>query len=122
MLLKRGYHTIGRIKSNRVIYPFGIKTSVKEFSTHIRKNETCLVTVGDNNYYVYRYEGKINDLENAVILICWSKPILSDKPAFIVSTDVSLTTSVFLNITRTAGILRSATGIIRIHLVLMNTR
>ena len=52
--LKRGYHTIGRIKSNRVIYPFGLKSSVKEFSTHIRKNETCPVTVGDNKYYVYR--------------------------------------------------------------------
>ncbi|WP_265446776.1 transposase, partial [Acetivibrio straminisolvens] len=50
-------------------------------------------TAGDDNYYVYRYEGKINDLENAVILICWSKKDLSDTPAFIVSTDVSLTTS-----------------------------
>jgi len=94
--LKRGYHTIGRIKSNRVIYPFGIKTSVKDFSTHIRKNETCLDTVGDNKYYVHRYEGKINDLENAVILICWSKADLSDKPAFVVSTDVSLDSSKIL--------------------------
>lgn len=58
--LKRGYHTIGRIKSNRVIYPFGLKTSVKGFSTHIRKNETCPVTAGDSKYYVHRYEGKIN--------------------------------------------------------------
>jgi len=91
--LKRGYHTIGRIKSNRVIYPGGIKTNIKEFATHICSNETCIVTAGDDNYYVYRYEGKINDLENAVILICWSKKALSDTPAFIVSTDVSLTTS-----------------------------
>lgn len=94
--LKRGYHTIGRIKSNRVIYPDGIKTNVKEFATHIRSNKTCTVTAGDDNYYVYRYEGKINDLENAVILICWSKKDLSDTPAFIVSTDVSLTTSTII--------------------------
>ncbi|MFZ5351136.1 MAG: IS701 family transposase [Bacillota bacterium] len=94
--LRKGYHTVGRIKSNRVIYPGGIKTNVKEFATHIRKNETCPVTAGDDTYYVYRYEGKINDLENAVILICWSKKDLSDKPAFIVSTDVSLTTSMIL--------------------------
>lgn len=94
--LKRGYHTIGRIKSNRVIYPFGIKTSVKRFSVHICKNETCPVTVGDNKYYVYRYEGKINDLKNAVILMCWSKSDLSDKPAFVISTDVSLDTSTIL--------------------------
>lgn len=94
--LKRGYHTIGRIKSNRVIYPGGIKTSVKEFSDLIRKNETCLVTVGDDKYYVYRYEGKINDLDNAVILICWSKADLSDKPTAIVSTDVSLEASTII--------------------------
>lgn len=94
--LKRGYHTIGRIKSNRVIYPSGIKTNVKEFATHIRSNETCTVTAGDDNYYVYRYEGKINNLENAVILICWSKKDLCDTPAFIVSNDVSLTTSTII--------------------------
>ncbi|MCX7921559.1 MAG: IS701 family transposase [Clostridia bacterium] len=94
--LRKGYHTVGRIKSNRVIYPGGIKTNVKEFATHIRKDETCPVTAGEDTYYVYRYEGKINDLENAVILICWSKKDLSDKPAFIVSTDVSLTTSTIL--------------------------
>jgi len=94
--LKRGYHTIGRIKSNRTIYPFGLKASVKEFSNHIRKNETCPVTVGENKYYVYRYEGKINDIENAVILICWSKADLSDKPSYIVSTDVGLDSQVIL--------------------------
>ncbi len=94
--LSKGYHTIGRIKSNRMIYPGGIKTGVKGFSAFISKEETCPVTAGDNTYYVYRYEGKINDLENAVILICWSKADLSDKPAFILSTDVSLTTSEIL--------------------------
>jgi hypothetical protein len=94
--LRRGIHTIGRIKSNRVIYPYGLKTSVKEFSKHIRKDETCPVTAGDNKYYVHRYEGKINDLENAVILICWSKADLCDKPSFILSTDVSLESQIIL--------------------------
>ncbi len=42
--LKRGYHTIGRIISNRVIYPGGIKTNIKEFAIHIRSNETCIDT------------------------------------------------------------------------------
>ena len=72
--LKIGYHTIGRIKSNRVIYPGDIKTSVREFSTFISEDEASLATAGDDTYYVYRYESKINDLENAVILFCWSKP------------------------------------------------
>ncbi len=94
--LSKGYHTIVRIKFNRAIYPGGIKTNVKEFSIFIREEETCPVTARDTTYYVYRSECKINDLENAVILICWGKDDLSDKPAFILSTDVSLTTSEIL--------------------------
>jgi len=39
---------------------------------------------------------KNNDLENAVILLCWSKPDLFDKSVFILSMDVSLTTSKIL--------------------------
>ena len=53
-------------------------------------NETSLVTASNNKYYVYRYEGKLNDIENAVVLISWTKKDLSDKPSFIISTDISL--------------------------------
>lgn len=88
--LINGCHTIGRIKSNRVIYPAGIKTNVKKFSSYIRTNETSLVTASNNKYYVYRYEGKLNDIENVVVLISWTKNDLSDNPAFTISTDVSL--------------------------------
>ncbi|CAG9706860.1 IS701 family transposase [Clostridium neonatale] len=88
--LINGCHTIGRIKSNRVIYPAGIKTNVKKFSSYIRTNETSLVTSSNNKYYVYRYEGKLNDIENVAVLISWTKNDLSDNPAFIISTDVSL--------------------------------
>ncbi|VDG71250.1 transposase, IS4 [Clostridium carnis] len=88
--LINGCHTIGRIKSNRVIYPAGIKTNVKKFSSYIRTNETSLVTASNNKYYVYRYEGKLNDIENVVVLISWTKNDLSDNPALIISTDVSL--------------------------------
>jgi hypothetical protein len=94
--LSKDYHTIRRIKSNRVIYPGGIKTNTKDFSTHVSKDETCSVTVGNNTYYVYSYEGKINDLDNAVILMWWSESDLSDKPSFIVNTDVSLSTSTII--------------------------
>ncbi|CAG9701475.1 transposase [Clostridium neonatale] len=88
--LINGCHTIGRIKSNRVIYPPGIKTNVGKFSSYIKSNETSVVTASNNKYYVYRYEGKLNDIENAVVLISWNKQNLSDKPSFIISTDVSL--------------------------------
>jgi hypothetical protein len=94
--LSKGYHTIGRIKSNRVVYPKDTKTSVKEFARLVDISQTCPVTAGDETYYVYRYEGKINGFENIVVLISWNKKDLSDKPIFIVSTDVSLTTSTII--------------------------
>ena len=88
--LINGCHTIGRIKSNRIIYPAGIKINVKDFSKYIKPNETSLVTASNSNYYVYRYEGKLNDIENAVVLIIWNKKDLSDNPSFLISTDISL--------------------------------
>jgi len=61
--LKRGYHTIGIIKSNRIIHPRGIISSVKGFSFFISKDETSPVTAGNNTYYTYGHKGKNNDLE-----------------------------------------------------------
>ncbi len=88
--LVNGCHSIGRIKSNRIIYPSGIKIGVNKFSMYVNPNETNLVTASNNKYYVYRYERKLNDIENAVVLISWSKKDLSDKPCFLLSTDISL--------------------------------
>ncbi|EMU52602.1 IS701 family transposase [Clostridium butyricum] len=88
--LINGCHTIGRVKYNRVIYPARIKNNVTKFSSYIRPNETSLVTASNNKYYVYRYQGKLNDIENAVVLISWTKQDLSDKPSFIISTDISI--------------------------------
>lgn len=94
--LSEGYHTIGRIESNRVIYPGGIKTNLSNFAKLISKFETCPVTVGEETYYIYRYEGKLNDLENAVILFSWNKKGLSDQPVFIISTDIALDNSTII--------------------------
>ncbi len=88
--LVNGCHSIGRIKSNRIIYPSGIKINVSKFLKYINPNETRLVTAGNDKYYVYRYEGKLNGIENAVVLISWSKKDLSDKLCFLISADIPL--------------------------------
>ncbi|MGH0945521.1 hypothetical protein ACQVTS_31710 [Bacillus mycoides] len=51
--------------------PYGICQSIKDFAKHVRKEETDLVTVGHSSYYVYRYEGKLNVIENTIVLLCW---------------------------------------------------
>lgn len=50
------------------------------------------MTIGSSAYRVYRYEGKLNLLENAVLLLCWKEGEGFDPKqmkAFL-STDVSL--------------------------------
>ena len=36
-LIKKGFYTIGALKTNRIIYPYGIRTSIKEFASFMRK-------------------------------------------------------------------------------------
>jgi len=69
--LKKGYHLIGALKTNRIIYPKGIGIQIKQFTQYIEKNDVCLVTVNNSKYWVYRYEGHLNGIDNAVVLLCW---------------------------------------------------
>lgn len=47
---KNGYHLIGALKTNRVIYPKGVSIQVKDFAQYIEKNDVCLVTVNNSKY------------------------------------------------------------------------
>ena len=94
--IEKGFHTIGALKTNRIIYPCGIKTSIQEFSMFIRKDDpnVSLVTVGGRQFFVYRYEGALNDMENAVVLITYPKNAFGDGKALraFISTDIFLST------------------------------
>ena len=52
----KGFHTIGALKTNRVLYPCGIKVKLSEFALHMKQTDenVRLVTVGKKSYYVYR--------------------------------------------------------------------
>ncbi|GHU57008.1 hypothetical protein AGMMS49975_21570 [Clostridia bacterium] len=67
---KQGYYCTGALKTNRIIYPKGVRISINEFAEkYIEINDVSLVTVNSKSYYVYRYEGALNDIPNAVVLI-----------------------------------------------------
>ena len=94
--IKKGFYTIGALKTNRVIYPCGIKQKVSEFAPYLRKEDAAvsLVTAGSRSYYVYRYEGNLNGVANAVVLISYPKDAFRDPRALraFISTDTSLST------------------------------
>lgn len=52
----RGYYCIGAMKTNRIIYPQGIRMNIQEYAQRfVQKKDVDLVTVNGNKYYVYRY-------------------------------------------------------------------
>ena len=99
--LAKGFYTIGAIKTNRVIFPAGIKRQISQFAPYIHKSDpnVSLVTVGKRQYYVYRYEGSLNDLENAVVLISYPKDAFGVPKALraFICTDADLSTQAILD-------------------------
>jgi len=63
---KAGFKYVGGLRTNRVIYPtnherLGIKLNA--FGKTLTKEDVNLVKVGNSEYYVYSYKGKLNDLK-----------------------------------------------------------
>lgn len=97
--LQQGMHTIGALKTNRIVYPKDMRIQVKDFAAYIQKADTDLVTIGQEKYRVYRYEGALNNLSNGVVLLCWSaddKELDPKRMRSFLSTDVKLTTEQIL--------------------------
>lgn len=99
--LAKGFYTIGALKTNRLIFPAGIKQQISQFSSFIRKTDpnVSLVTVGKRQYYVYRYEGNLKDLEDAVVLISFPKEAFGVPSALraFICTDAAIATQEILD-------------------------
>lgn len=99
----KGFYTVGALKSNRIIYPGGQKKNVAEYAKLLAdehgKMLFDIVTVKGRKYYVYRYEGKLNGIENAVVLMCYPVGAFGREKAFraFISTDTHLTTQQILD-------------------------
>ncbi len=52
-----------------------------------------------SNYWVYRYEGALNGIDNAVVLICWPEKAFKNQKALhaFLCTDTELNTETILN-------------------------
>ena len=97
----KGFETICALKGNRIIYPHNVKQQAKHFAPNICKDDpnVSLVTVGNRRFYVYRYEGKMNEHENAVVLITYAERMFGNPKALRVfmSTSTELSTQEILD-------------------------
>ena len=74
---EKGFHTIGALKTNRNLYPYGMQKKLCEFAAILaeKRSDFDLVTVKNQRYYAFRYEGKLNGIENAVILLTYPENV-----------------------------------------------
>lgn len=99
--IRKGFYTIGALKTNRIIYPCGIRQKASDFALHLRKTDrdVSLVTVGGREFYVYRYEGGLNGIPNAVVILSYPKEAFGNPKALriFISTNVGLSTQEILD-------------------------
>lgn len=80
---------------------FGIRKKLSKFAAllYVIHSDFNLVTVKSKNYYVYRYEGKLNGIENAVVLLSYPEKAFGNPKALraFLSTDASLSTDEILS-------------------------
>jgi hypothetical protein len=90
--LENGWHYIGALRVNRAVFPGGLKISISEFAKTLDISDFSLVKAKKSEYYVYRYEGKLNGIESAAVLLPYPKESFG-KPTSLrafICTDASL--------------------------------
>ena len=75
--VQKGFHTIGALKTNRLLYPSGMKKKLSELAAGLSVTEKVfdLVTVKK------RYEGNLNGIENAVVLLSYPEKAFGNPKA-----------------------------------------
>lgn len=69
--IRKVFFTVGALKTNRILYPAGYKMQVSELASYMKESMPSIhtVTVGKRKYKVYRYEGPVNGVGKAVVLL-----------------------------------------------------
>ena len=102
--LGKGFYTIGALKTNRILFPYGARLSVRAFAQKLVqarcKELFHIVTVKGRQYRVYRYEGKLNKIEDAVVLLCYPVGAFGEEKALrtFISTNAALSDQEILDI------------------------
>ena len=71
---EKGCHLIGAMKTNRILFPEGKRTSASDLAASLDPGCFHPVTVKGRTYMVYRYEGPLNKIDRAVVLLSYPPP------------------------------------------------
>jgi hypothetical protein len=93
---------IGALRTNRVIYPKGhgsLGIKVHAFAKTLTAKDVSLVKAGGHEYYIYTYQGKLNDVKMATMVLSWPKNALFNEKALkaFISLDPNIDVQSLLN-------------------------
>ena len=78
---EKGCHLIGAMKTNRILYPEGKRTSASDLAASLDRDCFHPVTVKGRDYLVYRYEGALNKIDCVVVLLSYPAKAFGKKNA-----------------------------------------
>lgn len=78
---EKAFHLIGAMKTNRILYPNGVKMSAADYAGTLEIGQFHSVTVKGHDYYVHRYKGHLNKIPQAVVLLSYPKGAFGKKQA-----------------------------------------
>lgn len=81
--IRKGFYTIGALKTNRIIFPAGVGIGIGKLAENIREEDKFFrpVTVKGRKYLVCRIECNLKDIDNAVVLITYPVGAFHNKKA-----------------------------------------
>ena len=79
--LEKNITLIGAMKTNRILYPNGLRCSAQDHAAMLPNDQYHLVTVGGHEYWIHRYEGALNGIDKAVVLLSYPKDAFGNKNA-----------------------------------------
>ena len=78
---EKNLHLIGAMKTNRILYPNGPRVSAADYASTLKIGQFHSVTVKGREYLVHRYEGRLNKIPHAVVLLSYPKSAFGQKKA-----------------------------------------
>lgn len=78
---EKNCHLIGAMKTNRILYPEGRRISAADLAFSLDPGCFHPVTVKGRTYMVYRYEGALDKIDHAVVLLSYPQGALGKKKA-----------------------------------------
>ena len=69
------------MKTNRILYPDGHRCSTLDYAAMLPNGQYHLVTVGAHEYWVHRYEGALNGIDRAGVLLSYPRDVFGSRKA-----------------------------------------